>query len=62
LIQATMDEVLSPMKASALYVGMQYRAPLAFYSAMGLDEASLDAMRSRFAANLLATLGSQHAA
>ncbi|NWK80033.1 hypothetical protein HWX34_19025 [Aquitalea sp. LB_tupeE] len=50
------------MKASALYVGMQYRAPLAFYSAMGLDEASLDAMRSRFAANLLATLGSQHAA
>ena len=56
LIESTMDEVLSPMKASALYVGMKYRAPLAFYSAMGLDEASLDAMRSRFAANLRAPL------
>jgi glutathione-regulated potassium-efflux system ancillary protein KefF len=26
-----MDEVLSPMKASALYVGMNWLPPLAFY-------------------------------
>jgi glutathione-regulated potassium-efflux system ancillary protein KefF len=31
LIQSSMDEVLSPMKASALYVGMNWLPPLAFY-------------------------------
>ena len=35
LIQNTVQGVLSPMKASALYVGMSYAEPLAFYEAMG---------------------------
>jgi len=35
LIQSSVQEVLTPMKASALYVGMSYAEPLAFYEAMG---------------------------
>ncbi len=36
LIQSTVQEVIdAPMKASALYVGMSYAEPLAFYEAMG---------------------------
>jgi glutathione-regulated potassium-efflux system ancillary protein KefF len=35
LIQSTVQEVLTPMKACALYVGMSYAEPLAFYEAMG---------------------------
>lgn len=35
LVQSTMEEVLTPMKASALYVGMTYLQPLAFHDVMG---------------------------
>lgn len=38
LIRSTMDDVLTPLKASALYVGMEYSRPLAFFSAMGASE------------------------
>lgn len=41
LIRSTMDEVLTPMKASALYVGMRYLPPLAFHGMMGASEAML---------------------
>ncbi|WP_316675901.1 NAD(P)H-dependent oxidoreductase [uncultured Tolumonas sp.] len=34
LINSTIDEVLTPMKSSALYVGMTYAEPIAFYEAM----------------------------
>jgi glutathione-regulated potassium-efflux system ancillary protein KefF len=57
LIRSSMDEVLTPMKASALYVGMKYNAPLAFYGAMGLETSQLEAMAGRFAACLQAPLG-----
>lgn len=57
LIQSSMDEVLTPMKASALYVGMQYLPPLAFYGAMGVGEGTLDAFGSSFVERLNAPLG-----
>ncbi len=37
LIESSIDEVLTPLKASALYVGMDYLPPLAFFQAMGAD-------------------------
>lgn len=58
LIRSTMNDVLTSMKASALYVGMLYNAPLAFYNAMGLAEEQLTAMKQAFAERLHAPLGS----
>ena len=46
------------MKASALYVGMDYLEPLAFYSAMGVSEATLDEFRLAFAGRLTQPTGS----
>lgn len=54
LVRSTMDEVLRPMKASALYVGMDWLPPLAFYDAMDADEAALAGMCSAFARRLAA--------
>ena len=42
LIQSTIQEVLTPMKACALYVGMTYTAPLYFFEAMGASVEKLD--------------------
>lgn len=56
LIQSTMDEVLTPMKASALYVGMRYLPPLAFHDMMGADQAKLAQARAAFAQSLAAPL------
>jgi glutathione-regulated potassium-efflux system ancillary protein KefF len=58
LIRSSMDEVLTPMKASALFVGMKYNAPLAFYNAMGPDNGKLGEMAAAFAERLQAPLGS----
>ena len=41
LIHSNIDEVLTPMKASALYVGMTYAKPVAFFEAMGADAEKL---------------------
>ena len=49
LIASTMDEVLTPMKASALYVGMKMLAPVAFYESMGPDDAKLAGFKQSFA-------------
>ena len=54
LIHSTMDEVLTPMKASAHYVGMQYAPPLAFYDAMGASNETLVALQKAFAETLAA--------
>lgn len=54
LIRSTMDEVLTPMKASALYVGMRYLEPLAFFDNMNPSAEKLSAMRSAFAERLAA--------
>lgn len=42
IIESNMDDVLTPLKASALYVGMRYLPPLAFYQALGADEKTVD--------------------
>lgn len=45
IIECTMDEVLSPLKASAKYVGMNYQQPIAFYEAMGADAAKMKSFK-----------------
>jgi glutathione-regulated potassium-efflux system ancillary protein KefF len=52
LIRSTMDDVLTPLKASALYVGMEYSPPLAFFSAKGASEQALSAFQHTFAQRL----------
>ena len=58
LIQSTMDAVLTPMKASALYVGMKYNQPLAFYAAVGASPESVEQFKQTFADRLIAAAGS----
>lgn len=53
LVQSTMAEVLTPMKASALYVGMRYLQPLAFHDAMGASLETLQGFGEAFAARLM---------
>lgn len=43
LIESSIDEVLTPLKASALYVGMTYLPPLAFFQTAGVDDRALRA-------------------
>lgn len=52
IIKTTMDEVLSPLKASAYYVGMKYNQPLAFFSARGASGESLAKIESELSARL----------
>ena len=54
LIHSTMDEVLTPMKACAYYVGMEYAPPLAFYDAVAASNATLAALQKAFAETLAA--------
>jgi glutathione-regulated potassium-efflux system ancillary protein KefF len=54
LIQSTLEEVLTPMKASALYVGMNYLPPLGFYEALGASDEKIDAFRKRLVEKLAA--------
>ena len=48
LIESTIDEVLTPLKASAFYVGMTYAPPLAFFGAMGADADTIAGFAERF--------------
>lgn len=52
LIRSTLDEVLTPLKASALYVGMRYAPPLAFLGAIGPSDERLAAIQAELAALL----------
>lgn len=54
LFNSTMEEVLTPMKASARYVGMRYRQPLAFYEVAACNKDKLSEFQTRFAAELRA--------
>lgn len=54
LVQSTIDEVLTPMKASALYVGMRYAKPLAFFEAMGATPETVEGFKQRLAEKLAA--------
>lgn len=57
LLQSDMQEVLTPMKACARYVGMHYQTPLAFYEAMGRTQADLAGFQEQLVARLQAPLG-----
>lgn len=48
LIQSTAEEVLTPMKASALYVGMKYKEPVVFYNALGASEFQVEEFKQVF--------------
>lgn len=52
LVQSTIEEVLTPMKASALYVGMQYGSPLAMYEAMNASDEQVSQFRQRLSEHL----------
>lgn len=52
VIRSSMDEVLTPMKASALYVGMEYLPPRAFYAARDAQGDQLQGIRDSLAAVL----------
>ena len=57
LVKSTIDEVLTPMKASALYVGMRFAKPLAFFEAMGVSGERLADFSKTFMNSLDAPLG-----
>lgn len=57
IIRSTVEEVLTPMKASAYYIGMQYGKPLAFFEAMGLDESKLVAFQRSFVERIAVPIG-----
>ena len=54
LVQSTMQDVLTPMKASALYVGMSYLEPLSFYEAMGASDSKLSEFKTLLINRLMA--------
>lgn len=54
LVQSTIQEVLTPMKASALYVGMTYLEPLFFFEAMGASEERLAGFNAKLIERLVA--------
>jgi glutathione-regulated potassium-efflux system ancillary protein KefF len=57
LTRSSMDEVLTPMKASGYYVGMRYAEPLAFYEAMGVGAPTQAAWQRVLSERLAAPLG-----
>ena len=46
VINSTIEEVVTPMKACALYVGMKYSAPVAFYEAMNPSDEKLNEFKA----------------
>ncbi|MEX3776565.1 NAD(P)H-dependent oxidoreductase [Pseudomonas sp. MYb118] len=52
LVQSTIEEVLTPMKASALYVGMTYLPPVAFHEALGASEQKIESFQQRLSETL----------
>ncbi|MDW6002557.1 NAD(P)H-dependent oxidoreductase [Vibrio mangrovi] len=54
LVQSTIKDVLTPMKASALYVGMKYIEPLAFYESMDVSSEKLASFQEQLSQRLLA--------
>lgn len=56
LIQSSISEVLTPMKASGIYVGMNYKTPLAFFETMGVSKERLELISKEFSQSLNAPL------
>ncbi|MEW9899035.1 NAD(P)H-dependent oxidoreductase [Chitinivorax sp. PXF-14] len=57
LIRSTIEDVLTPMKASAHYVGMRYATPLAFFEARGLDQGKLATLEQSFVERIATPVG-----
>ena len=54
LVQSTIEEVLTPMRATALYVGMNYIPPLAFHEAIGAAPERIEGFQQQFTEKLAA--------
>lgn len=54
IVESTIEEVLTPMKASALYVGMKYDQPLAFFEAADAPTEKLTQFQTKFSQRLSA--------
>ena len=54
LVQSSIQEVLTPMKACALYVGMTYLEPLSFFEAMGASAEKLSLFNAKLIERLVA--------
>lgn len=54
LIQSTMEEVLTPLKASALYVGMTFATPLAFHEVAKATDDQLSRFQQQLQQRLVA--------
>lgn len=48
IIQSTKDEILSHLKASALYVGMKYLEPIMFHNALGASSEQIETFEKKF--------------
>lgn len=54
LVQSTIEEVLTPMRATALYVGMNYIPPQAFHEAIGAAPERIEGFQQQFTEKLAA--------
>ncbi|ANI83045.1 NAD(P)H-dependent oxidoreductase [Kosakonia oryzae] len=54
LIKSSMADVLAPMKASALYVGMKYLQPLVIYNAVNVSPERMNHLSSELVSHLSA--------
>jgi glutathione-regulated potassium-efflux system ancillary protein KefF len=54
IIQSTIEDVLTPIKASALYVGMKYAKPLVLFEAMDATAEKLDQFKDKLIERIIA--------
>ncbi|CAD7564490.1 NAD(P)H-dependent oxidoreductase [Escherichia coli] len=54
LIKSSMEEVLTPLKASALYVGMKYVQPIAFFEVASADQEKINRFQKTLSDRLAA--------
>ncbi|MEG3129140.1 NAD(P)H-dependent oxidoreductase [Pantoea cypripedii] len=54
LINSTFDEVMTPMKATALYCGMDYLSPLSFHSVIGASAEKISDYQEKLSQRLSA--------
>ncbi|QXI28553.1 NAD(P)H-dependent oxidoreductase [Pseudomonas vanderleydeniana] len=54
LVQSTIEEVLTPMKATALYVGMNYLPPLVFHEVVGASPQQVEGFQQQLTEMLVA--------
>ncbi|MDR3431700.1 MAG: NAD(P)H-dependent oxidoreductase [Rouxiella aceris] len=57
LIKSTMADVLTPLKASALYIGMTFAEPLAFYDVMNITDDNIAVFQQTFVMKIESSQG-----